>query len=130
MELEMELKRDKIKYIRDKAKAKYAKGSECYICGEKTELDFHHYYTLSPLLSKWLKEKQKIRPEHYTDEYIVVWRDEFIKEMHAELYDYTVTLCHAHHLKLHSIYGRDPGLGTAKKQMNWVQIQRDKHGMV
>lgn len=126
----MELKRDKIKYIRDKAKAKYEKDSECYICREKTQLDFHHYYTLSPLLAKWLKEKQKIRPDHYTDEYIVVWRDEFIKEMHAELYDHTVTLCHAHHLKLHSIYGRDPGLGTAKKQMKWVEIQREKHGMV
>ena len=125
-----ELKRDKIKYIRDKAKAKYEKDSECYICREKTQLDFHHYYTLSPLLAKWLKEKQKIRPDHYTDEYIVVWRDEFIKEMHAELYDHTVTLCHAHHLKLHSIYGRDPGLGTAKKQMKWVEIQREKHGMV
>jgi len=28
------------------------------------------------------------------------------------------------------LYGRNPGLGTAKKQMRWVEIQRDKHGMV
>jgi len=125
-----ELKRDKIKYIRDRAKSKYEKGSECHICGEQTQLDFHHFYTLSPLLAKWLKEKQKARPEHYTDEYITIWRDEFIEDNWAEMYEHTVTLCHEHHLRLHSLYGRDPGLGTAKKQMRWVEIQREKHGMV
>jgi len=126
----MELKRDRIKYIRDRAKSKYDKGSACHICGASKQLDFHHFYSLSPLLVKWLKEKQKIRPDHYTDEYIVVWRDEFIEEMHTELYEDTVTICHKHHLQLHSIYGRNPSLGTAKKQMNWVEIQREKHGLV
>lgn len=124
------LKRDKIKYIRDKAKARYEKDSECRICGAKTKLDFHHYYSLSPLLAKWLKEKEELRPEHYTDEYIVVWRDEFIDDNWAELYEHTVTLCHDHHLKLHSIYGRDPGLHTAEKQKRWVEIQREKNGLV
>jgi hypothetical protein len=124
------LKRDKIKYIRDKAKARYEKGSECRICGAKVKLDFHHYYSLSPLLTKWLKEKQELRPEHYVDEYIVVWRDEFIDDNWAELYEHTVTLCHDHHLKLHSIYGRDPGLHTAEKQRKWVEIQREKNGLV
>jgi len=28
------LKRDVVKYVRDKAKSKYAKGSSCEICGE------------------------------------------------------------------------------------------------
>ena len=51
-----ELKRDPVKYIRDKAKARYEKGTECYICGKETELDFHHYYSLSPLLYKWVEE--------------------------------------------------------------------------
>ena len=125
-----ELKRDKIKYIRDRAKSKYKKGSECRICGAISDLDFHHFYSLTPLLDSWLKEKQKIRPEHYTDEYIVVWRDEFIEEKTAELYDYTVTLCHNHHLQLHSIYGRNPSLATATKQQRWVEIQREKHGVV
>lgn len=124
------LKRDKIKYIRDKAKSDYKKGSECFICGTNTELDFHHFYSLTPLLNDWLKNKQKERPSHYTDEYIVIWRDEFIEEKNAELYDYTVTLCHTHHQQLHSIYGRNPSLATAKKQENWVNIQREKHGMV
>lgn len=123
------LKRDKIKYIRDRAKSKYEKGNECYICRATTNLDFHHYYSLSPLLDKWLKSKQKERPSHYTDEYIVIWRDEFIEENMAELYEHTVTICHDHHLQLHSIYGRNPSLATAKKQENWVEIQRGKHGI-
>lgn len=124
------MKRDRIKYIRDRAKSKYNKGSECRICGDTRQLDFHHYYSLSPLLTKWLKEKERVRPEHYTNEYIVIWRDEFIEDMSKELYDDTVTLCHSHHLLLHSLYGRNPSLGTATKQMNWVEIQREKHGMV
>lgn len=125
-----QLKRDPIKYIRDKAKAKYEKGTECYICGTDERLDFHHYYTLTPLLNEWLKEKQKIRPEHYTDEYIVIWRDEFIDEKWPELYKHAITICHKHHLQLHSIYGRNPPLTTAQKQMRWVEIQREKHGLV
>lgn len=124
------LKRDPVKYIRDKAKARYEKGTECRICGSQVRLDFHHFYTLAPLLHKWLEEKKKIRPEHYTDEYIVIWREEFIDDNWNELYEETVTLCHDHHLKLHSIYGRNPGLHTAGKQKKWVEIQRDKHGLV
>ncbi len=124
------LKRDPVKYIRDRAKSKYKKGSECFICGAKQELDFHHFYSLSPLLSQWLKKKIKQRPSHYTDEYIIIWRDEFIEECNKELYHDTVTLCHKHHLELHSIYGRNPSLGTAEKQMKWVEIQREKHGLV
>lgn len=120
----MDLKRDLVKYIRDKAKSKYDKGTECYICGETEELDFHHFYSLSPLLHQWVK-KRKYLPQDVMD-----FRDEFIEEHWAELYEHTVTLCHSHHLKLHSIYGKDPSLGTATKQMKWVEIQREKHGMV
>ena len=83
----MDLKRDVVKYIRDKAKSKYEKGSSCEICGDTVKLDFHHFFTLSPLLREWLKEKQKERPEHYTNEYVVIWRDEFIQDKWAELYN-------------------------------------------
>lgn len=126
----MKLKRYAIKYIRDRAKSKYEKADNCYICGDSKRLDFHHYYTLSPLLDVWLKKKIQIRPDHYTDEYILVWRDEFIDDNWFEMYDETVTLCHDHHLKLHSIYGRDPGLHTVEKQKRWVGIQREKNGLV
>ena len=52
-----ELKRDPVKYIRDKAKSRYEKASECYICGVDTELDFHHYYSLVPYFRSGLKSK-------------------------------------------------------------------------
>ncbi len=120
------LKRDPIKHVRDKAKAKYKKGSECFICGSIEKLDFHHYNTLTPLFNKWLKtEKISIS----TDEDVIEVRDRFIAEHMNELYVYTVTLCHDHHLKLHSLYGKDPPLVTAPKQERWVNIQREKHGL-
>lgn len=124
------LKRDPVKYIRDKAKAAYEKADSCHICGKEITLDFHHYYTLTPLLNKWLESKRLLRPDHYTDEYITIWRDEFIDDKWKELYQDTVTICHEHHLKLHSIYGRNPPLHSAEKQKRWVTIQREKHGLV
>ncbi len=121
----MNLKRDPIKYIRDRAKSRYKKGTECRICTEIENLDFHHYYSLSPLLHKWMKI-QKLQPKD-----VMEFRDRFIELHESELYEYTVTLCHSHHQKLHSVYGRNPNLGTAKKQQRWVEIQRDKiSGMV
>ena len=124
------LKRDRIKYIRDKAKSAYQKGSECYICRTKDKLDFHHFYTLTELLRAWLAVKEKEDPHHYVDRYITIWRDEFIEDHHQELYEEAVTLCKNHHLQLHSIYGRNPALITAKKQKRWVEIQREKHSGV
>jgi hypothetical protein len=118
------LLRDAVKYIRDKAKSKYEKGTECYICQGTKDLDFHHYYSLSPLLHKWVKDNKQL-PDN-----VLEFRDLFIEQHWAELYEHTVTLCHTHHLKLHSVYGKDPALVTANKQKNWVEIQRDKHGMV
>lgn len=120
------MKRDAIKWVRDKAKRFYPKGSECEICGATEKLDFHHYYSMTPLFNKWIKEN-KMRQD--TDEEVILVRDAFIEEHSAEIYDKTVTLCKPHHLKLHAIYGKDPALSTATKQMNWVAIQREKNGL-
>lgn len=116
-----ELKRDPVKYVRDKAKAGYKKDTKCYICSSEVELDFHHYYSLAPLLDQFVKER------NYHIEDIRDFREEFINEHWEELYDWTVTLCHTHHLKLHSIYGRNPPLHAAKKQMRWTELQREKY---
>lgn len=116
----VELKRDLVKYVRDRAKSKYDKGTECHICGSTEKLDFHHYYSLSPLLHRWMK-LNRMKAED-----VLEWRDEFIRQHMAELYKHAVTLCHPHHLRLHAVYGKNPALGTAKKQMRWVEIQRDK----
>lgn len=119
-----DLRRMAIKYVRDKAKARYKKGSHCEICDSIENLDFHHYYTMTPLFNKWCKDK-KYTVKVVDD--ILAIRDEFIEEEHDKVYNQTVTLCHEHHMKLHSVYGKDPALFTAQKQMNWVKIQREKH---
>jgi hypothetical protein len=116
-------KRDPIKFVRDKAKAKYKKDTECYICGSTDTLDFHHFYSLTPLFNKWCKDN---KIEIKTDEDVLAVRDRFIEEHQIELYEEARTLCHKHHLKLHSIYGKYPALITAKKQKRWVEIQREK----
>ena len=118
--------RDPIKHVRDRAKSKYQKGTECEICGSTEKLDFHHYKSLTPLFNGWLKKNKIVIS---SDEDVLAVRDRFIAEHLKELYDDTVTLCHDHHLKLHSIYGKDPSLATAAKQANWVRIQREKHGL-
>jgi 5-methylcytosine-specific restriction endonuclease McrA len=119
-----ELKRDLIKYIRDRAKSRYKKDNSCFICGSSDNLDFHHFNSLTELLNAWLG-KNKFNPAS-ADEIMSI-RDEFIEQHSRELYDEALTLCHLHHLKLHSIYGKNPPLATAKKQVRWVQIQRDKY---
>ena len=123
----MTLKRDLVKYVRDKAKSKYKKEAECYICGSTEDLDFHHYYGLTELLEWWMKERGIVIE---TEEEILALREQFIKENEDQVYNHAVTLCHMHHLKLHNIYGKRPKLITATKQKNWVEIQRKKYGMV
>lgn len=115
------LKRVPVKYIRDKAKSDYVKASFCQICGETEDLDFHHYYSVSTLVSRWMA-KEKLLPDD-----VLEWRDRFIEEHRVELYDETVTLCNTHHKKLHTVYGIEPPLVTASKQKRWVEIQRQKY---
>lgn len=117
------LKRDEVKYIRDRAKSRYPKGTTCEICGTDENLDFHHYYTLSVLWNNW---RRKL-PATLSVSEIEIARDEFIAEHEDEVINLGVTICNAHHTRLHEIYGKNPALGTAKKQMRWVQIQREKH---
>tara|TARA_R100001510_G_C7579152_1_gene152798 strand:+ start:135 stop:506 length:372 start_codon:yes stop_codon:yes gene_type:complete len=123
----MNFKRDLVKYVRDKAKSRYQKSNNCYICGDTENLDFHHFFGLTELLEKWLR-KNKIVVE--TEEDILDVRETFIQIHEKELYDEAVTLCHLHHLRLHSIYGKRPALITAMKQKRWVEKQRVRHGMV
>ena len=73
----MELKRDLVKYVRDKAKSKYNKGTECFICGATQNLDFHHFHGLTELLEIWLR-KNKIKITDAED--IMGIREQFITE--------------------------------------------------
>jgi hypothetical protein len=122
----MALKRDLVKYVRDKAKSQYHKGDKCEICGSSDKLDFHHYNSMTMMLDRWLA-KNKYNPR--TPEEIMDIRDRFITEHYEEVYNATVTLCHPHHVKLHGVYGKRPSLATANKQPNWVEKQRLKYEM-
>ena len=117
------LKRIPIKYVRDRAKSRYAKDSQCYICGDTNQLDFHHYFTVDILFDNWLK-KNKININ--TAEDIIAVRDDFIAQHNYELFDYAVTICKTHHKRLHTVYGQRPALVTANKQARWVEKQRAK----
>lgn len=118
------MKRLPIKWVRDRAKAAYNKAETCAICGTTEQLEFHHYYTMTPLFELWVrKRKYKIQ----SDEDVLAIRDEFITDEHDKIYNQTVTLCKTHHAKLHSIYGKEPNLGTATKQKTWVDKQREAH---
>ena len=119
--------RDVVKYVRDRAKSRYDKQGSCYICGTTEELDFHHFSSMTENLQKWL-QSNGITINSAED--IIEVRDDFIKEYNKEIYEDCVTICHTHHLKLHSIYGKRPELHTAPKQARWVEKQRIKHGLV
>ena len=123
----MKFKRDLVKYVRDKAKSGYRKEKECYICGSTDKLDFHHFYGLTELLETWLRTNN-ITIEIEQD--ILDVREQFISENYEKVFNKTATHCHQHHLRLHSIYGKRPKLITAEKQARWVELQREKHGMV
>ena len=123
----MNLKRDLVKYVRDKAKSGYQKETQCYICGTADKLEFHHYYGMTELLETWLKA-HKITINS-ADEIMNV-RETFIAEHINEIYQEAATLCKTHHVRLHSIYGKRPKLVTALKQKRWVDKQRIKNGMV
>lgn len=118
-----DLKRLAVKYCRDKAKSRYAKGDECYICGSTENLEFHHFTSLTYLLEAWLK-RNKLTMN--TAEEAMLHREKFIAEHEKELYEDTVTLCKKHHERLHKVYGLKPVLITAEKQKRWVERQREK----
>ena len=85
----MDLKRDLVKYVRDKANSKYNKDTQCFICGDTEHLDFHHFYGMTELLDTWLKSN-KITIK--TADEIMNLREEFIKEFTKEIYDEAATL--------------------------------------
>jgi len=114
------LKREIVKYIRDRAKNRYPKKVSCEICSTDANLQLHHYNSVSELAHRYV-DKTGVNESDVLD-----WRDEFISSHSAELYTDVVTLCKKHHNMLHDIYGQHPELRTAKLQKKWVATRRDK----
>ena len=118
------LKRIPIKYIRDRAKSRYIKASNCYVCKVDGSLDFHHLFTVDVLLDNWITKNKIIIN---TAEDVMAVRDEFISEHEYEMFEYARTLCKSCHKRLHTVYGQRPSLSTAAKQERWLDKQREKH---
>lgn len=116
------MKREAVKYIRDKAKSGYRKGKCCEICGTESDLDFHHYKSVARLLDQWLKTHPQ-----YKESDVLEFREQFITDNLFDMYNNTVTLCKKHHKALHSVYGVEPLLMMADKQKRWVEVQKGKH---
>jgi len=117
------LKRDPVKYIRDRVKSNYKKDTECRICGSTETLEFHHFNSVAEMYNAWAARKGLSVD---TAEAIIEVRDMFIEEHWEEMVNTCVTLCKKHHAGLHRIYGKNPSVATATKQANWVEKQRDK----
>lgn len=117
------LKRLEVKYVRDGIKSRYPKRSECAICGTTNDLELHHYSTVNLLWEKW-KADNGVTIEDAA--HIMLVREDFYTAHAKELLVDVVTLCNTHHKKLHAIYGKEPLLTTAPKQIRWVQIQKEK----
>jgi hypothetical protein len=116
-------KRIAIKWVRDGAKSAYVKESECYICATSEDLELHHCHGMQNLWDKWIKDNKYIAD---TDDQVKELREQFINEHHTQLYIDVFTLCSLHHRKLHAVYGKSPPLSTAKKQVGWVNTQKEK----
>lgn len=112
-----------VKWVRDKAKAAYAKASQCYICGTSNDLELHHLHSITNLLYSWA---DSLGYDISTDEGILQVRDEFINEHYSELYELVYTLCNRHHVMLHSVYGKIPSVSSVPKQQAWIETQRSK----
>lgn len=109
--------------IRDGIKSKYVKADCCAICDDDADLELHHYHTVSLLVKKYAKELQL----DFNDEEVVLSnRDGLYQKYMHELTVDTVTLCHDHHVELHSLYTQEPSLGTVSKQRRWVANKADQ----
>jgi len=117
------LKRIPIKYLRDRAKSRYIKAPNCYVCGVDGSLDFHHLYTVDVLFDNWLKKNKFVIN---TVEDILAVRDDFIDQHEYEMFEYARTLCKKCHKRLHTVYSQRPALSTAEKQERWLDKQRAK----
>ena len=117
-------KRIPIKWVRDKAKSAYQKQGTCYICNTNLDLELHHLHSVTLLLNTWAQKKGY---DISTDEGILAVRDEFIESHHDEIYNKVYTLCNAHHVALHGVYGKTPQPGSEPKQERWIEAQKAKY---
>jgi 5-methylcytosine-specific restriction endonuclease McrA len=120
------LKRFPVRYIRDYIKKDYSLRDCCYICGSVEKLELHHLYSVSELFNTWC-DKNGIK-QITCEEEILDYRVRFAKDCEEKLStNNLITLCSAHHKRLHNIYGQRYANVLAPKIRNWLEIQKEKH---
>lgn len=114
-----------VKCVRDGIKSQYQKGDKCAICDSETDLEFHHYNSVTLVVDNFISKNNLEVP---TDkDQMIQLRERIYEELRYELVEDTVTLCHEHHVKLHKLYGDIPPAHTVNKQKVWITKMRDKH---
>lgn len=122
-----QLKREGIKYIRDFIKKDYKARDACFICASRDKLELHHLYCLSDLFAEWCKKNSISTVTTETE--ILALREQFASDCSEELDNSNLyTLCNKHHRQLHTIYGKSYPIFKVPKVLNWLSIQREKHG--
>lgn len=123
--MSIQLKRQAVKYVRDKVKSHYPKTGICQICGSVDGVDLHHYHSVTGLWERWCRLNSIVVRNEET---VLEHRDQFIEQHWFELVQDCANLCHKHHERLHKIYGGKPVLTSANAQRNWVARQTEKEG--
>lgn len=121
------LRRIPIKYIRDYIKKDYKLRDECFVCRSTDKLELHHMYSISQLFESWCIKnniKDIDSANDIKDLRVRFYKDEFNRLSNENLY----TLCKTHHERLHNIYGQRYSNSMAPKIINWLMIQKEKHG--
>jgi len=110
-----------VKMVRDATRVHLKKADKCYISGETENLEVHHLYTLSALVTEFL-EKNKIT---ITDDNKLEVRRQFIdanKDKVQEQYVLTKQL----HKKLHVIFGISYPNHYVPKVKAWMEKQKER----
>ena len=125
-ESDKKLTRLPVKWVRDGIKKNYKDREPCFICGVEEDIELHHIYSVSELWNNWLREN---RITIACDEDVLVNRTQFEQDNADKLSnDNLYSLCKAHHLKLHQIYGKSYSNYMGDRVRDWIYKQRDKYG--
>lgn len=113
-----------VKSVRDGIKSQYPKCDKCAICSSENDLEFHHYNSVTLLVSNFIEKNNLEVPKDQEETFQL--RERIYEEHRYELVEDTVTLCHEHHVKLHKLYGDVPPPNTVSKQREWVRKMNHK----
>jgi len=120
-----------VKKVRAKSKTQYykLKDSECFICGNESNLELHHILPLSEIIVEFLKKHEKEVADAKNDEDLVVAIINECNDIFEK--DNVVTLCKQCHYWLHNLFGASYKRKTAEKVKTYlINQRRKKYGQI